>query len=139
MLDVRPTISHDRRYITMEVRPKVVELDTVTFPPDGFRDVTTTLGGNTVAVVIEVPNLIERSIETTVRVPDQGAIVIGGLKESRIVDQRMEVPFLNKIPLVNFFFSEKGKSEETQNLLIVLSGSIVDLSEIQEEQVGISR
>ncbi len=139
VLDVRPTISHDRRYITMEVRPKFIQLDSVTFPPDGFRRVTTTLGGNTVPVVIEVPNLIERSIETTVRLPDRGAILIGGLKESRSVDQRAEVPFLNKIPLVNFFFGSRGKDEETQMLIIILHGTIVDLEETQEEQVGVSR
>ncbi|MBI4616851.1 MAG: hypothetical protein HY720_24775 [Planctomycetes bacterium] len=144
VLDVRPTISHDRRYITMELRPKLVELDkSQTLPnvdSDGFRRVTTTLGGSLAQpVVIEVPNLIERSIETTVRVPDQGAIVIGGLKSSRIVDQRAEAPFLNKVPLVSFFFGQKGKSEETQMLLIIINASIVDLEEQQEEQVGIKK
>lgn len=127
-LDVRPTISYDRKYVTLEVQPTVA---TLTRP---IRTFETNLSGLTTPVVIELPELEVKSAATTVRVPDGGFLVIGGFKQISTVDRRSETPVLSNIPLLSFFFSKKGRSDEIRDLLIVLNVRIVDLSE-QESQL----
>src|SRR5690606_28456900 len=62
VMEVRPTVSNDRRFITMEVQPTIAEL---VFPIPTF---VTTLGP-TSAVTIQIPELKIQSAKTTVRVP----------------------------------------------------------------------
>jgi len=131
VLDVRPTVSHDRRYVTLEMRP------TISFIAQPIRTRDITLGGTTnVSVRIQLPDITLHSAETTIRVPDQGAVVIGGLKTALIQDLRSEVPILGKIPLISFFFSKKGKSEEMRSLVIIAKATIIDLAEQEEAQRG---
>jgi len=96
-LDVRPTVSNDRQYVTLQVRPTVVDLVT---PIATF----TTLLGQAAAispiprpptlipvsnpVSIQLPEITVRRAEATVRVPDGGSLVIGGLKKIRVQDSK---------------------------------------------------
>jgi type II secretory pathway component GspD/PulD (secretin) len=123
VLDVRPTVSHDRRYVTLELRPTVAVLGRP------IRTFVTPLAGLTTTVTIELPELQYRSAETTVKVPDGGSVVIGGLKSISTVDRRSETPILSQIPILNFFFSRKGRSDEISDLIIVLRVDILDLDE----------
>ena len=123
VLDVRPTVSHDRKYVTLEVRPTVASLN---------RPITTfvtSLAGLTTPVIIELPELTYREAATTVRVPDNGWVVLGGLKDVSTVDRRSETPILSQIPILGFFFSRKGRSNEISDLIIALHVKIVDLAE----------
>ena len=128
-LDVRPTISHDRKYVTLEIKPTVANL---TRP---IRTFETNLSGLTTPVIIELPELQVQSAATTVRVPDNGYLVIGGFKHLSTVDRRSETPILSNIPIVSFFFSKKGRSDELRDLIILLHVQIVDLSEQERELV----
>ncbi|MHC4859195.1 MAG: type II secretion system protein GspD, partial [Planctomycetota bacterium] len=122
-LDVRPTISHDRKYITLELQPTIA---TLVRPIPTF---TTSLGALTNPVTIQIPELIIQKSQTTVRVPDGGSLVIGGLKNISLVDMKSEVPFLSKIPILSFFFSRQGTSREVENLMIIVTARITDLVE----------
>lgn len=131
VLDVRPTVSHDRRYVTLEMRP------TVSFLVKPIPSRTIGLGGSASAEVrIQMPNITLHQAETTVRVPDRGAVVIGGLKTINIQDLRSETPILSKIPILSFFFSRKGKAEELRGMVIVAKATILDLQEEEERQRG---
>jgi tetratricopeptide (TPR) repeat protein len=75
-LDVRPTVSNDRQYITMELRPTTVDLET---PIETF----TTLLGAAIATVssqnpvtIQLPQLDMRVAESTVRIPDRAGVPV---------------------------------------------------------------
>ncbi|MDP7034145.1 MAG: hypothetical protein QF752_06590 [Planctomycetota bacterium] len=141
VLDVRPTVSHDRRYVTLELRPTVSQLNSADVPPNGFRNQTTSLGttggtGFNQTVTIEIPNLIVQTVETTVRVPDRGSVIIGGLKTIRVLDSKTGVPWLSNIPMASFIASGTGKSDEMQNVIIIVKATVVDLDEEQERQVG---
>ena len=122
-LDVRPTISHDRKYITLELQPTVARLIR---PIPTF---TVSLGAATTPVTIQLPELVIQKSQTTVRLPDGGSVVIGGLKEISLMDMKSETPFLAKIPLLSFFFSRQGSSKEVSNLMIIVSARITDLVE----------
>jgi general secretion pathway protein D len=69
-LDVRPTISHDRKYVTLELQPTIA---TLVRPIPTFQ---TSLGALTTPVTIQIPELVIQKSQTTVKVPDGGSLVI---------------------------------------------------------------
>ncbi|MFT7617644.1 MAG: tetratricopeptide (TPR) repeat protein [Planctomycetota bacterium] len=130
VLDVRPTVSHDRKYVTLELRPTVAIL------ARPIQTFVTPLAGLTTNVIIELPEIEYRAAATTVRVPDRGWVVIGGLKNVTTVDRRSETPILSQIPILSFFFSKKGRSDEISDLIILLNVRIIDL---EEEEARLAR
>jgi type II secretory pathway component GspD/PulD (secretin) len=120
-LDVRPTVSNDRRYVTLELQPTVA---TLLRPIPTF---TTSLGAFTTPVTIQIPEITIQKSQTTVRVPDGGTVMIGGLKNISVVDRRAMTPWLSKIPLLGFFFKREGNSEEVEHLMIIITAKITDL------------
>jgi general secretion pathway protein D len=122
VLDVRPTIHHNRRYLTLEIQPTVANVVALT-------DFSTTLAGQTAAVTFQLPELEVQSVFTTAVVPDGGSILIGGLSRLRNVERRAEVPWLANIPLLGFFFKEDGYSDERQSLMILIRAWISDVKE----------
>lgn len=122
VLDVRPTIHNDRRYISLEVQPTVARVV-------AMRTYSSTLGGNTSPVQFELPELQVQSVFTTAQIPDGGSILLGGLSDIRNIERRAEVPWLANIPLVGFFFKNEGYSDENESLMILIEASIIDVRE----------
>ena len=122
VLDVRPTIQHNRRYLTLEIQPTVAQVVALT-------DFSTTLAGQTAAVTFQLPELEVQSVFTTAVVPDGGSILLGGLSRIRNVERRAEVPWLANIPLLGFFFKEEGYSDERESLMIMLKAWITHVKE----------
>jgi type II secretory pathway component GspD/PulD (secretin) len=129
VLDVRPTISADRRYITLELRPT---LATLLRPIPTF---TTSLGVGT-PVAIQTPQLTLQRIRTTITVPDGGSFVIGGLRQMTEVDVSSGVPILSDLPLIGTLFQRKGKSVIRQDIIIIVSARIIDLEEEEAYHYG---
>jgi type II secretory pathway component GspD/PulD (secretin) len=128
ILDIRPVISADRRFITMELRPTVALLQR---PIQTFQ---TTLS-NGPPVSIQLPEIRVQRVRTTVTVPDGGTLLLGGLRFYE--EQRLDssVPFLSDIPILSFFWSRKGTFIERRNLFILLKATILRLEE-QEPSLG---
>ena len=126
VLDVRPTISYDRKYVTLEVRTAVAELER---PIPTFE---TSLGGFTDPITFQLPRMRMENANTTVRVPDGGSVILGGLKTIRHVNRKAGTPWLGDIPIVNFFFREKGVADEITSLVIVIRAEIRDLGPYRE-------
>ena len=122
VLDVRPTIHHNRRYLTLEVQPTVAQVVSLT-------DFSTALAGQTQPVTFQLPELEVQSVFTTAVVPDGGSILVGGLSRVRNVERRAEVPWLANFPLIGFFFKEEGYSDEKDSLLILITAWITDVKE----------
>ena len=118
ILDLRPVVSSDRRFITMELRPTVAIL---TRPIATFQ---TTLA-NGPPVTIQLPELQIQRIRTTVTMPDNATLLLGGLKffEEKRLDST--VPWLDKIPIASFFFSRKGTYLEKRNVLVLIRARIL--------------
>ena len=123
VLDVKPTISYDRKYITLELRPTVAELQQ---PIPTFQ---TSLAGATLAVTMQLPELRVRTVNTTVKVPDGGSVLIGGLKEILNHERKAEVPWLANLPIVSLFFKTQGQADENQTLMILVKAWITDVAE----------
>ncbi|MCA8935621.1 MAG: hypothetical protein KDB68_05395 [Planctomycetes bacterium] len=129
VLDVKPTVSNDRRFITIEVQPTVAEL---VLPIPTF---TTTLGP-TSSVTLQIPEIKLQTVQTTVRVPDGGAVVIAGLKTVRDKWIESGVPILSDIPLLGILFKRQGRDKEQFNLVIVVHAKVIDLNDEEKRQPG---
>lgn len=129
VLDVKPTVSNDRRFVTIEVQPTVAEL---VLPIPTF---TTTLGP-TSAVTIQIPEVRLQTVQTTVRVPDGGAVVIAGLKTVRDIWRESSVPILGDIPLLGMLFKRQGMDKEQFNLVIVVHAKVIDLNDEEQHRPG---
>ena len=127
---VEGTISADRRYVTLNVDAGVSRID-------GFAQtaVTAVAGGQLVnsadtATFIQLPQVTVTRVRTTVTVPDQGTILLGGQRLITEFDVETGVPVLSKIPVINRFFTNRIESKEEQTLLILLKPTVL----IQNEQ-----
>ena len=132
ILDVRPVVSADRRFIMMELRPTVATLRRP------IREVATTLGSQN-SVTIQLPELDIQRVRTTVPMPDGGTVMLGGLKVSDKRNMQSGVPLLNKIPVVRFLFERQGTYVSNQKLLILINANIVIPEEHEPEpsQLGL--
>ncbi|MEE9391136.1 MAG: hypothetical protein V3W41_01385 [Planctomycetota bacterium] len=124
VLDVRPIVSHDRRFITLELRPTVA---TLVRP---IRRFTTNLAVGS-AVTIQLPELRKQQVNTTVVMPDGGTLLLGGLKFASEQSLDSGVPFLKDIPILSFFFSRKGKSTTQRDVIILLKAKIIIMEELE--------
>ncbi|MCI0342168.1 MAG: hypothetical protein L0216_13660 [Planctomycetales bacterium] len=124
VLDVKPTVSNDRKFITLDLRPTVA---TLVRP---IPTILTNLGqAGSTQVNIQLPELRVQGAETTVRIPDGGTVVIGGLKQIRDVDRESSIPLLAHIPILNLLGSRKGRSIEKSNLILIVHARVIDLEE----------
>jgi len=122
ILDVRPIVSADRRFITIELRPTIAQL---TRP---IKEVVTTLGSQN-SVTIQLPELDLRKARTSIPMPDGATVLLGGLKNSEKKALRSGVPILNKIPFISALFERKGNSISNRKLMILLKADIIIPSE----------
>lgn len=129
-LDVDGTVSADRRYVTLNVRTNLARID-------GFAEqaVTAVAGGqlvssSSVESFVQLPTITATTVNTTVSVPDQGTILLGGQRLLTEVEVETGVPVLSKIPIINRFFTNRIETTEEQTLLILLKPTIL----IQNEE-----
>jgi general secretion pathway protein D len=122
VLDVRPTIHHDRKTLTLELQPTVAKVVVI-------QPFSTSLGSSTSPVEFQLPELEVQSIFTTAVIPDGGSILIGGLSRVRQIERRAEVPWLANIPIVGILFKEEGYNDEKKSLMIMIRAWITDVRE----------
>ncbi len=130
---VEGTISADRRYVTMNVDVGLARVD-------GFAQqaVTAVAGGQLVNSAatqsfIQLPKVTVTRVRSTLTVPDQGTILMGGQRLTTEYEIETGVPVLSKIPIINRFFTNRVESKEEQTLLILIKPTVLIQNE-QEEQ-----
>ena len=118
--------SADRRYVTLTLIPTVSRLvDLSNFIPN--------IGSDTAATgILQLPTVQITSVATTVTVPDNGTLLIGGQKLADETEIEAGVPILSKIPLLKRAFSNRSKVKNEQVLLILIKPSIIILREQEE-------
>ena len=122
VLDVRPIVSNDRKYVTLELRPSLAQLQVM-------RTINIRPGLN---ILLQLPWVVLQKAETTVTVPDRGTIMITGFKDILMRDSTSSVPFIEHIPILNFFFTRKAKADEHKRLLMLVTPEIIDLAEWED-------
>ncbi|MHC4294830.1 MAG: type II secretion system protein GspD, partial [Planctomycetota bacterium] len=134
VLQVEATISADRRYVTLTVIPQVLTLNgfgvyfTTVTDTDAAGDPITGIGQ------VQLPNITIQKVATTVSVPDGGTLLLGGQRLSGEIEREMGVPLLNKIPILNRMFTNRGTVRDEQTLLILIKPKIIIQQEEEEQQ-----
>ena len=134
VLDVRPSVSADRKYITIDVQPTLATLI------GGVISTVLINLGTVMAAAMQVPiGLPKMSIQrtwTSVTVPDGGTVLLGGF---RSLEERMyqsSIPIIGDIPLLNLLVSRKAELRERRSLIILLTAKLVDLRHEEIERFG---
>ncbi len=126
VMEVKPTVSNDKRYITMDVRPgTVIELTPpqIVYITNAGNNVN--IGGGSVNLPVELPNLEVRSINTTVTLPDNGTMLFSGLIIDHKIDSKSGIPLLSDLPIIGRFFSNNHKERLRRNLLVLINARVV--------------
>lgn len=131
----------DRRYVQLDVETRVSN-----YPEDRIRRVTVTgasggggggVGGGgqaaTATAFFELPQGQIQSVSTTVTVPDQGTVLLGGQRLTNEVEVESGVPVLSKIPIINRFFSNRAMSREERTLLMLIRPQILIQDETEDK------
>lgn len=138
VLDVRPVISSDHKYITMEIHPTSVQLvgvfTEILFAPRIVTTSNATFYGGEVPYPIELPNVLVRDMRSTVMIPDKASLMIGGFNQSLRQRTQTGVPFLSNIPFLGRLFTRNGTYDENARLFILLNAEVVDLKEKEAQQ-----
>lgn len=129
ILDVRPTVSHDRRYVSLEVRPTLAQ-------QSGTRNSIVTLAGANTSIPIELPTIVVQKIRTTVTVPDGGTVLIGGLKDLQETYNETLVPFVGKLPVIKNLFRRQGYADLKRSTVVLLKARITILREEEDRRFG---
>lgn len=146
-LDIKPYVSADGKYVTMEFRPAIASLESVFFEtvtvqrfvPTGFLPGGG--GGNGNGQVVgnvvinnfgmELPNILIREVSTQIMVPDGGTILVGGF--GRAIEQSMstKIPFLGHIPFLGRLFGKRGRYSDRYQLYLLADIHIINYAELE--------
>jgi type II secretory pathway component GspD/PulD (secretin) len=134
IIDVRPLVSADRKYVTLEVRPTTVVLQNIF--TERIRAVAPVTQGiaTVVSFPIELPNVELRTMRTTVLLPDKGSLLLGGYVRGLRQRTHSGVPFLSHIPFLGRLFSKNGIYDENRHLMFLVTVNIIDVEEMQKLQ-----
>jgi hypothetical protein len=124
----RSIISPNMRYVTADIQFQILgvpELDRFEVARGG--------GLGTPSLFITLPRQTEEGVVSTVSIPDGGTVMLGGLKQVGEVEVDAGVPMLSDIPILKRAFTNTGKNEDTQTLLILLKANIVIPQEAEQE------
>jgi general secretion pathway protein D len=116
-MNVIPYISRDDEII-LNVRPTISRI--LGFVSDPNPDLAVAGVRNL------VPEIQVREMESVLRVNNGGLVVIGGLMQERIRDDRVQVPWLSSIPVLGHLFSYKKEVSEKTELLVFLKPTVVN-------------
>ncbi len=127
-------ISADRRFVTMNIDAAIAEIEGIAREP-----VTAVAGGQLVSsaqtnAFVQIPTVTVTRVQTTVTVPDQGTILLGGQRLVNEVEVETGVPVLSKIPILNLFFTNRITAKEESTLLILLKPTVLISGEEEERQ-----
>ena len=131
ILDVRPTISSDRRYVTLDAKPTLAQL------VGGFiSTILVDLGSINQAaqqVPIGIPEISLQEAFTSVTIPDGGTALLGGFRSLNEVKLWSSIPILDSIPVFNVLWSRQGEVSEKRSLVILITARVVVLRDLEKD------
>ena len=141
LLDVSATVSADRKYVTLTLRPQLttlIQLAEFTFQvgaAGGVDNPFDPFGGTDVPTgIIQQPELQITEVRTTVSVPDGGTLLLGGQTVAGEVELETGVPVLSKIPFLKRLFTNRSRAKDEQVLLILVKPTIIIQREVEASQ-----
>lgn len=113
LLDVTPSVQGD--YIMLKINPSITRT----------KDLTTE---NSPTALKEPPNLSANQLSSLVRARDGDRVILGGLISKSVSNQTHRVPVLGYIPILKYLFSYTGVSEDSTEMVIIITPHIIKRS-----------
>ncbi|MCW1886455.1 hypothetical protein OKA04_17080 [Luteolibacter flavescens] len=110
--------------LDLQVTPLVNSPDEVTLQIAVLNDEV--VGSQTIEGVGQVPTISTRLLETTVTVPNNETIVLGGLITTRNNQSRSGIPLLSQIPYIGGIFGSTENQTDREELLIFIQPTIIN-------------
>jgi len=111
--------------LSMEVRPLVNSDKEITMSINLLND---EIVGSQLIDGNDIPTIGTRALSTTVTIPNNATVVLGGLITKSDRNSVSGIPILSSIPLLGKFFSTTSKATERSELLIFIQPKIVNSS-----------
>ena len=135
MLSITPTISHDKKYVLLNIVTTLTDL--LRLRTHQVEQVVTT--GTTVGTEeyeVTVPETETSSVMTRVSIPDGGTLLLGGQKITSEIEKEAGVPILSKIPILGRLFSNRSVIKDHKILLILVKPVIMLQEEREAEAIA---
>ena len=71
------------------------------------------------------PDISSREFSSIIRVKDQDIVVLGGLEEQMTNNSGSGVPFLARIPIINWLFSKRKREAKKAKLTVLIKPTII--------------
>lgn len=121
-LIVTATVSESRDYVTLQVSPEwseLVSIDRFPWGPNGEG-------------FIQQPRTRNTEFSTTVTVPDEGTLLLGGLTLSGETEVEAGVPVLSKVPVLKRLYSNRSLVKDEYVAFVLIKPHIIVQSEQEE-------
>jgi len=126
VFEVKPIVSSDRRYITLEMKPTLATLlfmDSINLqgavllgdPPQPFG----------ISLPVDFPVIELRKVRTTVTIPDGGLVLLGGLMQNIKFSSENGIPFISNIPIIGRLFRWTIEDNQKNNLSIMVKAKLL--------------
>jgi general secretion pathway protein D len=130
--------------VLLTITPEIANDDTITLKINPSLSETTTDLSNTANIGRDMPpDLNRRQLSSVVTVKDGNRIILGGLINTRTINDENKVPILGDIPVLNYLFKYETESKEVQELVIIIEPHIIhkeknsiSLSDLGYEGIG---
>jgi hypothetical protein len=140
-LSVKPFVSSDGKYVTLDLYPAIASADffeenvitTRTFATGAPDPIT---GQQTTQNVrsnnpIELPNVLLTTVATTVTIPDRGTLLIGGFGNHLEQTTSTKIPFLGHIPFLGRLFGARGRYSVRAQIYLLTTVTVINYDELE--------
>ncbi len=110
LLDITPEISKDGS-ITLRINPSISETASQISADNSTRKMP--------------PDLSRRQMSSVINVKDGNRVILGGLINTKNVNDSNKVPLLGDIPFLGYLFKRDGVSKKTEEIVIIIEPHIV--------------
>ncbi|EGC1287229.1 general secretion pathway protein GspD [Salmonella enterica] len=95
--------------------------------PSGNIIMDISLRADSISNTVEASDIVtnQRQIATTVQLKDGQTLLLGGLIDDRMTDDKSDVPVISRIPIIGWLFSSKSKSSQKQAMYTLIRVRVV--------------
>lgn len=140
VLDVLPTVSGDRHYVDIALKPTITDFDGFinygtpiisAAPPSGLGVLGQAVGDGTVVLTsneILMPVFSVMKTETNLTIQDGHTLVIGGMLDARVQAFEDKTKFFGDLPLVGRMFQNEGYAPVRTAVVFLVTVKVLDPS-----------
>lgn len=116
------SVSFRKAVLGLTVTPQITPDDRIVMDLTVNKDTVGQIFG---AGSLQVPSIDTRELSTQVLVDNGETVVLGGVYEQTLIDERDFVPFFGKLPLIGKLFQRTTSQDEKSELLVFVTPKII--------------